>query len=259
MDTQLEVVESGPVDAAKKVLLLPGGMCSARSFAEVMAEPVLADTRLIAITLPGHAGAPPPADFSTESYARLAAEYAKGAGVDVVVCFSMGAMVTYEMVVSGSFVGPVVLLGASLSAADEPAFFRAIIRLGSPLGTLPAAVLKVGAASMVKKAPLPPERRAPAGCRLRAEQPTRHAPRPAGLPPLDASQRRSRPAVLRGRCAGVVRARGEGRRCADAARAGVLEACPHVDLVTIPGHVFFLPNEVPTRIADVIVEALARS
>jgi len=37
----------------------------------------------------------------------------------------------------------------------------------------------------------------------------------------------------------------------------VLEACPHVRLVTIPGQVFFLPNEVPERIAAVIVEALA--
>jgi hypothetical protein len=36
----------------------------------------------------------------------------------------------------------------------------------------------------------------------------------------------------------------------------VLEACPHVRVVTVPGHVFFLPNEVPQRIADVIVQAL---
>jgi hypothetical protein len=36
----------------------------------------------------------------------------------------------------------------------------------------------------------------------------------------------------------------------------VLEACPHVRIVTVPGHVFFLPNEVPQRIADVIVQAL---
>ena len=36
-----------------------------------------------------------------------------------------------------------------------------------------------------------------------------------------------------------------------------LEACPQVRVVTIPGAVFFLPNEVPERIADVIVQALA--
>ena len=32
----------------------------------------------------------------------------------------------------------------------------------------------------------------------------------------------------------------------------VLEACPAVRLVTVPGQVFFLPNEVPEQIADVI-------
>jgi hypothetical protein len=37
----------------------------------------------------------------------------------------------------------------------------------------------------------------------------------------------------------------------------VLEAWPHVRVVTVPGQVFFLPNEVPERIADVIVQALA--
>jgi pimeloyl-ACP methyl ester carboxylesterase len=36
----------------------------------------------------------------------------------------------------------------------------------------------------------------------------------------------------------------------------VLEASPNVHVVTIPGHVFFLPNDVPGAIADVIVEAV---
>jgi pimeloyl-ACP methyl ester carboxylesterase len=83
VDPTWEIVDSGPADAAQTVLLLPGGMCSARSYAEVMAEPTLARTRLLAVTMPGHAGAPPPEDFSTEGYARITAELAKGAGVDV--------------------------------------------------------------------------------------------------------------------------------------------------------------------------------
>lgn len=37
-----------------------------------------------------------------------------------------------------------------------------------------------------------------------------------------------------------------------------LDACPHVHLVTIPGAVFVLPNEVPGRIADVILEAVGQ-
>jgi pimeloyl-ACP methyl ester carboxylesterase len=35
----------------------------------------------------------------------------------------------------------------------------------------------------------------------------------------------------------------------------VLEGCPNVRVVTIPGHVFFLPNDVPGAIAEVIVDA----
>src|SRR3954452_25039822 len=129
MDTAWETVESGPPEAQRTVLLLPGGMCSARSYAEVMAEPSLASTRLVAVTLPGQAGAPSPDDYSVENYARLTAELAKSVAPDVIVGFSMGAVVAYEMVVSGAFAGPVVLLGVSLSAPDEPRAFRAIISL----------------------------------------------------------------------------------------------------------------------------------
>src|SRR3954469_14897888 len=160
VNVRWEIVETGPRHAERTVLLLPGGMCSARSYAEVMAEPALAGTRLVAVTMPGHTGQPPPEDYSPESYASFTAELATNERADVVVGFSMGATVAYEMVVSGAFTGPVVLLGVSLSKADEPGFFRAIIRLSSILGTLPMAVLKKGAGSMVKKAPVPPERQA---------------------------------------------------------------------------------------------------
>src|SRR3954471_7434506 len=160
MKVEWDIVESGPAEAEQTVLLLPGGMCSAASSAEVMAEPRLAGVRLIAVTLPGQAGATPLPDPSPETYAGAVAELAESAGVDVVVGFSMGATVAYEMLVSGSFAGPAVLLGVSLSAPDEPAAFRAIIRLGSVLGNLPTAVLKKGAASMLKRAAIPPPRQA---------------------------------------------------------------------------------------------------
>src|SRR6266478_6523934 len=114
-----ELREAGPPDAGRTVLLLPGGMCSAGSYAEVMAEPSLAGMRLVAATLPGHAGAPPPDDYSVETYARLTTELANKLGADVVVGFSMGASVALEMVASGAFKGPVVLLGVSLSPKDE--------------------------------------------------------------------------------------------------------------------------------------------
>src|SRR5438874_1603014 len=138
MDVDWELREAGPADAERTVLLLPGGMCSAGSYAEVMAEPALAGTRLVAATLPGQAGAPPPDDYSMENYARLVTELATKVGAQVVVGFSMGACVAFEMVTSGSFTGPVVLLGVSLSSKDEPAFFRGIVQLGRVPGTLPS-------------------------------------------------------------------------------------------------------------------------
>src|SRR5437588_9509250 len=90
IDWQLR--EAGPADARQTVLLLPGGMCSAGSYAELMAEPALAGTRLVAATFPGHAGAPPPDDYTIENYAHLTAELAANVGPDVIVGFSMGAV-----------------------------------------------------------------------------------------------------------------------------------------------------------------------
>jgi pimeloyl-ACP methyl ester carboxylesterase len=231
-------------------------MCSARSYAEVMAEPSLAGYRLVAATLPGHCGTAPPEDFRTEHYAQITGELARDIGADVVVGFSMGAMVAYEMVVSGAFAGPLVLLGVSLSSADEPAFFRGIVRLTSVLGGLPVAVLTKGAASMVKKAAVSPERQS----ELRTDFARNNADdvRKALRAYVRWLRRDDDPArrlCETGVPVWVVHAeKGDGGLTSH--ERSVLEACPHVQLVTIPGHVFFLPNDVPGPIADVIVEAI---
>jgi pimeloyl-ACP methyl ester carboxylesterase len=251
------MVESGPAGAEQTVLLLPGGMCSARSYGELMAEPALASTRLVAATLPGHAGAPPPEDFSVEGYARITAELAISVGADVVVGFSMGATVAYEMAVSGGFTGPVVLLGVSLSAADEPRFLRDVVRLGSVMGTLPFAIVRRGAVAMVRLARVSPERRA----QLKADFARN----------CTADMRRGLQAYLRwlNRDDDPARRLCESRNPAWVVHAekgdgalteherSVLSACPHVRVVTVPGTVAFLPNEVPGRMADLILEALA--
>ncbi|WP_258054662.1 hypothetical protein [Streptomyces sp. Ru71] len=39
----------------------------------------------------------------------------------------------------------------------------------------------------------------------------------------------------------------------------MLVACPHTQVVTIPGAVFFLPNEVADRVADVILQTAAHA
>jgi pimeloyl-ACP methyl ester carboxylesterase len=234
-------------------------MCSAGSFAELMAEPSIAGIRMVAATLPGQAGAPPPDDYSVEGYARLASELAAVVGADLVVGFSMGAVVAVEMVMSGAFTGPVVLLGVSLSTKDEPAFFRVLIGLGSVLGALPAALLAKGAASMVKRIPASPERQAELREDFRKNVP---ADTQKGLREylrwLHGGNGRARRLCDAGVPMWIVHAeKGDGGLTDEERRT--LEACPHAQLVTIPGHVFFLPNEVPEAIAPVILEAAGSS
>jgi pimeloyl-ACP methyl ester carboxylesterase len=249
--------ESGPTAAERTALLLPGGMCSADSYAEVMAQPVLAQTRLIAATLPGQAGAPSPDDYSVENYARSVSELATRVGADVVVGFSMGAVVAAEMVMSGRYTGPVVLLRLSLSPRDEPAFFRAMIRSTSVLGNLPMRVLAAGAASMVKRIPASPERQA----QLREDFRKNRArdmrlALHAYLRWLHGDEGRAERLCEAGVPMWIVHAeKGDGGLTDDERRT--LEACPQAHVVTVPGSVFFLPNEIPDRIAAIICEALA--
>jgi hypothetical protein len=77
----------------------------------------------------------------------------------VVVGCSIGASVAFEMVVTGSFSGPVVLIGISLSAKDESAFFRGIVQASKVLGNTPSRVLATVAASMIKRTALSTERK----------------------------------------------------------------------------------------------------
>jgi pimeloyl-ACP methyl ester carboxylesterase len=255
MEIDWELRETGPPDAERTILLLPGGMCSAGSYAEVMAEPALGGMRLIAATLPGHAGAPPPEDYRIESYARFTGELAGDIGADVVVGFSMGATVALEMVTTGAFGGPVVLLGISLSPADESAFFRAIAHLGSVLGGLPSAVLAKGAASMVKRIPASAERQDELREDFRNNVPEHN--RQALREYVRYLHRDEHPAerlCQAGIPTWIVHAEKGDGGLTDHERS-TLAACPHTHLVTIPGHVFFLPNEVPERIAAVTVEA----
>src|SRR5262249_51432797 len=167
------------------------------------------------------------------------------------------ASVALEMVASGGFVGPVVLLGISLSAQDEPAFFHAIVRLGAVLGSLPAAVLARGAASMVRQIAVSAERQHELRDDFRKNVPQHTMP--ALREYVRWLHRYEHPAERLCR-AGVptwiVHAeKGDGRLTVEERQA--LMACPNAHLVTIPGTVFFLPNQVPKPIADVILDALA--
>ena len=259
-DIDWELRESGPPGAERTVLLLPGGMCGAGSFAEIMAESVLSDTRLVAATLPGNAGAPPLDDCSIENYARVTTELAARVNADVVVGFSDGASVAFEMVVSGSFTGPVVLLGISLSSEDEAAFFRGLVKLSTVLGGVPSRVLATGAASMVKRIDLPAERKRELQADFRRNLPRDTTPafRACYVHWLHRQERPAERLCQAGVPTWIVHAeKGDGGLTDDERRT--LEACPQTHVVTIPGSVFFLPNEASAPLADVIAEAAGRT
>ena len=136
-----EILTAGPEDADRSVLLLPGGANAARSYDLVMAQPALSGVRLVATTMPGMAGAPLSADVSVPALARRAGDLANVHRCDVVVGFSHGATVALDMVLSGYFEGPAVLLGISLSTDDEAWFFRAAVRASQKVGSWPMATL----------------------------------------------------------------------------------------------------------------------
>ena len=259
MGVEWDLVRSGPDAAEHGVLLLPGGAMAARSYDEVMSQRALGDTRLVAATLPGHAGAPPPLDFSVESYARDAAELAADQRCDVVVGFSMGATVALEMVSSRLFAGPVVLLGISLSAQDEPGFFRAIVRLGDVLGGLPSAALMRMTALATRGAHVSDEHRARMRADLRANDPrVLRDGLKAYLQYLDRHQSPAERLCTAGVPAWVVHAKKGDGGLTDAERR-TLVACPHTTLITIPGTRYFLPDEEPERVAEIIAEAVGKA
>lgn len=107
-----DVRESGPADAPHRVLLLPGGLCSTAFYADMMAAPPLAGApiRLVAATVPGHAGTVAPEDVSIENYAAITGAFAAEHGCTTVVGHSIGADIALEMAAGGHFSGPLVLL-----------------------------------------------------------------------------------------------------------------------------------------------------
>jgi len=253
-----ELLIAGPEDADRSVLLLPGGANAARSFDLVMADPVLSRVRLVATTLPGMAGAPLTDDVSVPGLARTAGELAKQHRCDMVVGFSHGASVALEMVLSGNFHGPVVLLGISLTTEDDAAFFRNAVRLSQKVGRWPLGILLRLLPLMVRSAKLPePHKReliedlkqnkAGDAVRVSAEY----------LDYIAADRDFAAELAASGSPAWVVHAAEGGDGGLTDAERATLESAENVTLVTVPGKVFLLPDEAPDHTAAVIATALS--
>jgi len=255
-----EVLTAGPEDADRSVLLLPGGANAARSFDLVMAEPALSGVRLVATTMPGMAGAPLSDDVSIPALARRAADLANEHGCDAVVGFSHGATVALEMLLSGHFHGPVVLLGISLTTEDEAGFFRAVVRASQKVGSWPMALMFRLMPLMVRSADIPePHKREliedlkqnRAGDSVRACGPY--------LDYIAADRDFAAQLAASGHPVWVVHAEEKGDGGLTDAERTTLQAAANVTLVTIPGAVFLIPDEAPQQTAAVIATALSQA
>lgn len=254
-----EILTAGPPDAASSVLLLPGGSMAARSYRLVMDEPALSGVRMVATTLPGMAGAPLAEDVSIPALARRAGEVAKEHDCDVVVGFSHGATVALEMVLSGLFHGPVVLLGISPTTADEARFFRGVVRASEKVGVWPMAILLRLMPLMAKSAKTTDVHKQELLEDIKMNT-ARRAVRVCSeyLDYIAAERDPAAELAASGNPAWVVHAeKGDGGLTDD--ERATLQAAPNATLVTIAGSVFLLPDEVPRQIADVISSAVAHA
>ena len=253
-----ELLMAGPEDADRSVLLLPGGANAARSFDLVMADPALSGVRLVATTLPGMAGAPLADDVSVPGLARVAGELATAHRCDVVAGFSHGATVALEMVLSGNFHGPVVLLGLSLTTEDDAAFFVRTVRLSQKVGRWPLGILLWLMPLMVRSAKIPEPhkreliedlKRNKAGDSVRVSA--------KYLDYVAADRDYAADLAASSVPAWVVHAEEGGDGGLTDAERATLESADNVTLVTVPGKVFLLPDEAPDQTAAVIANAVS--
>ena len=250
----------GPPDADRSVLLLPGGACAARSFDLVMAEPALSGVRLVATTLPGMAGAPVSEEVSVPEMARRAGALAKDNACDVVVGFSYGASVALDMVLSGHFRGPVVLLGLSLTTPDESTFFRYVVRASQKVGRWPMAMLFRAMPLMVRSAKTSEQHKKDLIEDFKQNR-AGDAVRVCG-PYLDyiaADRNFAAELASSGSRVWVVHAEEKGDGGLTDAERATLQAAPNVTLVTLPGAVFLIPDVAPQETAAVIADALTQA
>ena len=249
--------ETGPEDAAHRVLLLPGALATAAFYEDMLAEPTIAAARIrfVATTLPGFGGTAPLDEESVENYSRLASQLAADLSCDVVVGHSLGANVAIEMVSTGAISGPVVLLSPSFSRKDESMFPRALDRLSRVFGHLPYALMLklIGPAF---KSSLPPARAEFLVNELKKNDPRfLRAHTHSYLAYLDRHGSLAKRFCDAGVRAWVVFG-GKGDVGLAPLERELLTAAPNVTLVEIPDTGHFALNQKPEEIATIVLQAV---
>ena len=187
----------------------------------------------------------------------MAAQLATVKRCDMVLGFRMGSTIALEMATTAGFTGPLILTGASFSRKAESTMLEVLDALARVTGALPYAFMRSMFGPMLKQSTIPAERQAGLLAEFKRNQPKelrrliRAYLRDLGREPLIGDRLRALDAPV-----WIVHAdKGDGRLTAQERRS--LAGCPNVTVVTIPGRSFFLPNEHPAQLADLIVEALA--
>lgn len=252
-----DVIESGPEDAPTTVLLLPGGLCTAEVFVDVMDALAGAPVRVVAATLPGFGRTPYPRDLTPENYAALASALADDLGADVVGGHSYGANIVIEMVARGHRPSAALLLSPTFSAPDEAKELRILDRIGRVpgLGRLAwRAALKAMPGSLA--ATIPPARREPLQAMLASNDPALCR----RLVRAYFAYAGRRPDLAADVCASgvpTIVAFGDHEETGlTADERATLEAGEHVQLVTVTDATHMHIVERPTRTAELLLELL---
>jgi pimeloyl-ACP methyl ester carboxylesterase len=126
-----EVFERGLGD--HRVLLLPGGFCTALSYIDLVAEPAIAEAGIttIAANPPGFAENAPPPGFSYASteYAEMIELLATDERIDLLAGHSLSSNILIEVAARNNFTGPIVLLDPCLRYRNEYRSVRLLRRL----------------------------------------------------------------------------------------------------------------------------------
>lgn len=254
----------GSDDPRYRVLCLPGGLCTAVFYDDVLAAPALTagGVRAFATTLPGFGGVPFPAGFdaSPEAHAEYAGKLARDLDCDAVVGHSFGANVALEMAAGGHFDGPVILLAPTFSAEDEMKGLEAFNRIGYVPG-----VRSLATALMFRTFPKMLEGNVPAESvdRLAAEMASSNR-KDIRINLRRSYQYLSKHGTLAGRlCRSGVRAEvvfGEDDEVGmTPAERSALEACPTTRLHLVPNCGHMLPNQKPDWVAELIIDTVTIS
>ncbi|MFT4049631.1 MAG: alpha/beta hydrolase [Solirubrobacterales bacterium] len=128
---QWQIFRRRPEGEAQRVLLLPGGFCTAMTFVDLVADPALAGIETWAANPPGFGAnvAPEGFGFATTDYAESIEKLAAEQGVDVLVGHSLSANILIEVAARGAFTGPIVLLDPCLRYRNEYRGVRLLRRM----------------------------------------------------------------------------------------------------------------------------------